>query len=87
MSDVRATLNSTKVKRRRRSHLSREDCLVVFERFAKTVQRQAESSGGQVFGNAPSGQIDVVFRVLGSFGVADDMFEAIRVLAGYKLPA
>lgn len=79
-------LNTAKV-RRKRSRLSREDCLLVFERFAKIVQREAESSGGAVFGMAASGQIDVVFRVQGSFGVADDMFEAIRVLAGYKLAA
>ena len=72
--------------KRERSHLSRGDCLLVFERFAKLVQRQAESSGCLVFGGAaPENQLDVNFRVLGSFGVADEMFEAIRVLAGHKL--
>ena len=58
----------------------------MFERFAKIVQREAESSGEGPFGDLPSGQINVTFRVHGTFGVADDMFEAIRVLAGYRLP-
>ena len=74
------------MKRRRRSHMSRADCLLAFERFAKLVQRQCEGSGSTPFGMAPSGQLDVTFRVLGRFGVGDDMFEAIRVLAGHKLP-
>ena len=72
--------------RRKRSHMSRADCLLAFERFAKIVKREAEVSGGPTFGDLPPGQIDVVFRVVGSFGVADDMWEAIRVLAGHKLP-
>lgn len=72
--------------RRKRSRLSRRDCLAVFESFARTVLRQAESSGALAFSDAPQGQIDVVFRVVGRFGAADDMFEAVRVLAGYKLP-
>lgn len=71
--------------RRERSHLSREDCLAVFERFAKLVQRQAESSASIVFGEADPGQLDVTFRVSGKFGVAGDLFEAIRVLAGHKI--
>jgi hypothetical protein len=74
-------------KRRKRSHMSRNDCLLAFESFAKLVQRQAESSGGLTFGECPDGQIDVKFRVLGSFGVAEAVFEAVRVLAGHKLPA
>lgn len=81
---IRSTLDGAK-RRRKRSHLSRADCLLVFERFAKIVQREGEGSASVIFGHAPSGQIDVTFRVLGSFGVGDDMFEAIRVLAGYKL--
>jgi hypothetical protein len=32
------------------------------------------------------GQIAVVFLVEGGFDVADDLFEAIRVLRGTKLP-
>jgi hypothetical protein len=75
------------MKRRKRSHMSREDCLVAFEKFALRVQRQSESSGGTVLGGeAPFGQLDVTFRVLGQFGVAEEMFEAVRVLAGHKLP-
>lgn len=73
--------------RRRRSHMNRADCLRAFERFAKLVKREAESSGGGPFGDlTPAGHLTVTFLVRGSFGVGDDMFEAIRVLAGYKLP-
>jgi hypothetical protein len=73
--------------RRKRSHLSRNDCLLALEHFAKRVARNAESSGGSPFDEfAPPGHLTVVFLVKGSFGVADDVFEAIRVLAGYKLP-
>lgn len=76
------------MKRRERSDMSRSDCLLAFERFAKRVKRQAESSGGGPFGDfAPQGHLTVTFLVPGSFGVADDMFEAIRVLAGHKLPS
>jgi hypothetical protein len=73
--------------RRKRSHMSRRDCLLALERFAKLVERQAESSGGGPFGDfAPEGRVTVTFLVRGSFGVAAEMFESIRVLAGHKLP-
>ena len=82
------------IKRRKRSELSRADCLIALESFAKAVQRMGETSDGSMFGRMnqhgisvlPSGQISVLFAVNGSFGVADDLFEAIRVLAGHKLP-
>lgn len=32
------------------------------------------------------GHLNVQFMVRGSFGVAGDVFEAVRVLNGYKLP-
>lgn len=73
--------------RRERSRMSRDDCLLALERFSKRVVREAEWTGGQPFYDfAPHGHITVTFLVHGSFGVADDIFEAIRVLAGYRLP-
>jgi hypothetical protein len=82
-------------KRRKRSDLNREDCLDVFENFAKNVVRLKETSGGIGFANetgaatspfAPRGHITVAFQVKGSFGTIDPITEAIRVLAGHKLP-
>lgn len=80
--------------RRKRSEMSRDDCLLALERFAKFVKRQAETSDGGMFGVRnehgisvlPRDQIVVTFAVEGSFGVAEELFEAIRVLAGHKLP-
>jgi hypothetical protein len=79
-------------RRRKRSHLSRQDCLVVLESFARKVYRFGESSSASMFQegrddpNLPPDQINVQFAVFGSYGVAADLFEAVRVLAGYKLP-
>jgi hypothetical protein len=86
---MNSSLNTVHQKpaRRKRSSMSRKDCLMALEYFAKRVARFAESSGGQPFDEfAPPGHLSVVFLVQGSFGVSDDLFEAIRVLAGYKLP-
>lgn len=84
----------TTTKRRKRSELSIDDCLSALEAFAKRVKRFGETSDGSMFGTCnehgisvlPQGHINVVFAVEGSFGVGDDLFEAIRVLAGHKLP-
>lgn len=83
-----------KVKRRKRSKLSRDDCLLVLEYFAKKVKRFAITSDGSTFGRVnghgvsvlPGGQLNVMLCVEGDYGVADDLFEAIRVLGGHKLP-
>jgi len=53
--------------------------------FARLVQRMAESTGGQPFYVAPPiEQLDVVFRVKGSFGVGDEIFDVIRALASQE---
>lgn len=83
-----------KPKRRKRSELSRQDCLKVFERFAMTIRRFGETSDEGMFalpsgeGCEPMGQgdINVQLCVKGGFGSADQFFEAIRVLGGFKLP-
>lgn len=83
-----------KTKRRERSELSREDCLLVLEFFAKQVVRFAETTDPGPFvhpsgGGSPAmgrGHISVNFMIEGSFGSASDLFEAIRVLRGWKLP-
>jgi len=73
--------------RRKRSEMSHDDCLQAMTEFAKRIQRMGESSGGGMFGEfAPDGQLGVHFLVNGSFGVSSELFEAVRVLAGHKLP-
>ena len=87
-------MSTEKTKRRKRSELSRADCLLVLEHFSKGVVRFAETSDPGPFtypnsSGAPamgSGYISVNFMVKGSFGCADDLFEAMRVLHGWKLP-
>ena len=87
-------MTTTKTKRRKRSELTKADCLLVFEFFAKRVKRFAETTDGGMFGThnqhgisvLPRGQINVMFAVEGGFGISDDLFEAIRVLGGHKLP-
>ena len=89
-------MSTEKPKRRERSELSRADCLLVLEHFSKSVVRFAETSDPGPFANprsddAPAmerggGHINVSFMVKGSFGCASDLFEAIRVLHGWKLP-
>lgn len=63
-------------------------------KFLAGVIRMGETSDPSLFsGPSESGpaldkeHINVQLMVAGSFGVASDFFEAIRVLAGYKLPA
>lgn len=82
------------IARRKRSELSRQDCLGAVERFAQHVCRFGTTSDASMFsvhnssGDAPMtrDQINVQILVQGSFGVADEFFEALRVLAGFKLP-
>lgn len=87
-------MNSTKTKRRKRSTLSLDDCLLALEMFAIRVERFQETTDGGSFGTRnqngisllPHGQIVVQFLINGGFGAGDDLFEAIRVLKGIKLP-
>ena len=78
-------------KRRKRSHLRRQDCLRVLAEFSKRVKRFGETSAASMFShgeiNLPTGLINVQFCMTGTYGDADAIFEAIRVLAGHKLPA
>ena len=80
-------------KRRKRSEMSISEAHKAFGQFAAKVERFKETNDGcgwGVFQNgmwfAPRGQIVVAFLVNGGFGVGDDVFEAVRVLAGHKLP-
>lgn len=76
------------MKRRKRSDMTEADCLEALREFAPRVNRFMETSNPEPFErDAPAGTIVVTFQVRGSFGVADPIFEAIRVLAGHKLPA
>lgn len=93
MKKIRKPPNA--IKRRRRSKLSLEDCIGVFERFSKVILRHAETSDHGPFGvlnvqrtgfELPRGTINVVFQVKGGFGVADELFEALKVLNSHKLP-
>lgn len=83
-------------KRRERSELSEEDCMAVFRWIAPKIYRFCETSDPSSFTHPNSsgmramthgsGYVNVQLMVEGSFGTADDFFEAIRVLAGFKLP-
>ena len=77
------------MKRRKRSHMTEADCLEAMRLFSKRVNRMLTGSHGIEPGYtpAPDGEVTVGFSVSGSFGVADDLFEAVRVLGGHKLPA
>lgn len=80
--------------RRERSYLSEADCLEVFRQFSKRIVRFGETSEPSLFCGPSSsgkpgmarGHLNVQFMARGSFGVASDVFEAFRVLNGYKLP-
>jgi hypothetical protein len=76
-------------RRRKRSHLSWNDCLPVLEKFAGRVHRMEESSDVDRWGGGLPAEpaLNVIFLVKGGFGVATDLYEAIRVLAGHRLPA
>ena len=76
------------MKRRKRSYMTEKDCFNAMRIFAKRVDRMLTGSHGigpSTF--APDGEVSVCFSVRGGFGVADDVFEAVRVLAGHKKAA
>lgn len=77
------------MKRRKRSDMTEADCLEAMREFSGRVNRFMETSSPRPFEFecAPDGTIVVAFQVRGGFGVADPIFEAIRVLGGHKLPA
>lgn len=80
--------------RRKRSEMTEDQARDAACKFLAGVIRMGETSDPSLFsGPSESGpalgkeHINVQLMVAGSFGVASDFFEAIRVLAGYKLPA
>ena len=82
------TGNNRRVRRRKRSHMTERDCLEALANFSKRVDRMLTGSHGiEPNTYAPEGKVSVCFEVRGGFGIGDDLFEAIRVLGGHKLPA
>lgn len=83
------------MKRRERSDLKRSDCIKALAEFAPRVQRFMESSDAAGFAHGPGTlgtscapeNINIMFLVRGNFGVAENLFEAIRVLAGHRIAA
>ena len=77
------------MSRRKRSSMKRADCVKALAKFAPLVERFLETSDASAFCSeiCPSDKINVQFLVRGSFGVANDVFEAIRILAGHKIAA
>lgn len=80
------------MKRRKRSHMTREDALEALAEIAKRVVRAGNSSGAGMFArtrgidlHAPDGHLTVQFLVKGGFGSNEEVFEAIRVLSGCLL--
>lgn len=80
--------------RRKRSTMTEDQARSAACNFLRNVIRMGETSDPSMFcGPSISGpalgleHINVQLMVAGSFGVANDFFEAIRVLAGYKLPS
>jgi membrane protease subunit (stomatin/prohibitin family) len=81
--------------RRKRSDMTINDCIKAISTFAKKVEKFMETSDGSTFSHRvkrnnmvfmPDGQINVAFAVKGKYGVAEDLFEALRVLGEHKLP-
>lgn len=75
--------------RRKRSTLSERDCLKALKEFALRVERMRETSDATAFESefgSSGGTIVVQFLAHGRFGSTENLFEAIRVLAGYRLP-
>ncbi len=67
--------------------MSIADAHAAFADFAQLVPRRCETSDASMFRDGMDpGCINVVLMARGSFGVSDNLFEAIRVLAGHKLP-
>lgn len=71
--------------------MSEQDCLEALRRFAPKIIRWGETSAVGMFSggehpDVPIGEINVQLLCKGSFGTADELFEAMRVLAGHRLP-
>ncbi len=73
--------------RRKRSEMTKQQAVNAVAKFSKTIHRWLESSDLSAFG-VPNqiGYHSVQIMAPGSFGLADDFFEALRVLGGHKLP-
>jgi hypothetical protein len=80
-------------RRRKRSHMSLDECNLAFADLAKRMRRMGESSSVGMFYTtsnpnecAPEGCLTLMVQAKGTFGSNERVFEAMRVLAGYKLP-
>ena len=77
--------------RRRRSEMSIKDCHVAFKEFAGAIVRMKETSedpfGLSIGAHTPADSLGICFLVKGNFGVAEDLFEAVRIMRGSVLPA
>lgn len=66
--------------------MTEADAKQVFSQFSKLITRFAETSEPSSFRKIEKDELNVMLVVKGNFGVATDLFEAIRVLGGHKLP-
>ena len=74
--------------RRKRSQMTEQDCFDAFRKFSKRVDRMLTGSHGiEPHTQSPMNQVTISFSVDGDFGVGEDLFEAVRVMGGHKLPA
>lgn len=78
--------------RRKRSNMTEAEAIEAFKKFCTLVERQGETSDASMFRrggalNMEQGHINVQFMVSGDFGVAEELFEAVRIFGGHKLPA
>lgn len=86
-----ADFRQSRPKRRKRSEMTIADAHNAVVDFSKKVLRIAETDGASAFSrgkpNLPKGQVNVQILISGEFGDGHGLFEAIRIFAGYKLPA
>jgi len=75
------------MNRRKRSTMTEADCLEALRAFSGKVRRHAETSASAFHEELPRERLTVAFEIEGNFGDGDDLFEAIRVMSGRKLPA
>jgi hypothetical protein len=73
-------------KNPKESQMSHRQAVAAVANFAERVHRWGETSSVPLFDPLPQENLAIVISVEGGFGVADDFFEAMRVLGGYKKP-
>lgn len=75
-------------KRRERAEINETDFPRILRDFGLRIERMKESSESFDSGDPPlqPGSITVTFQIKGGFGSANDLFNAMRVAAGYYLP-